>query len=91
MGGYNSHLRRSSPCGTKVHLASMDAASVRKRASLAVMLIAGWTLVALFSAVRIALDTTYAGQELDWSGALFRGAAHAYPWALTTPAVLWPR
>ncbi len=67
----------------------MDAASVRKRASLALMLIAGWTLVALFSAVRIALDTAYAGQELDWSGALFRGAAQAYPWALTTPAVLW--
>ena len=67
----------------------MDAASVRKLASLAVMLIAGWTLVALFSTVRMALEAIYAGQELDWRGAWFRGAAHAYPWVFTTPAVLW--
>ena len=48
-----------------------------------------WTLVALFSALRISLETTYAGQPTAWSDALLRGLAHAYPWALSTPVVLW--
>ncbi len=48
-----------------------------------------WTLVAVFSAFRISLGNSYGGQPTDWPGALMRGAAHAYPWALSTPAVLW--
>ncbi len=67
----------------------MDVESVRRPALRIVAWTACWTLVALFSALRISLDTVYAGRELDWSGAVIRGAAHVFPWALWTPAVLW--
>lgn len=66
----------------------MDFALGRRRATQAMVVSAVWTLVALFSALRISLETTYSGQPTDWPGALLRGLAHAFPWALSTPLVL---
>jgi hypothetical protein len=53
------------------------------------VVIAGWTLLALLFAWQLRLDAMYAGRTISGSQALILSLAGWYGWALLSPAVVW--
>ena len=59
------------------------------RARTLLLLIAGWTLLALLFALQLRMDMSYAGRSISGSQALVLSLAGWYGWALLTPGVVW--
>src|SRR5437660_622134 len=54
----------------------------------ALLIVAAWTLLALFSASQNYLSRGYAA-TIEWSQALRYASLDAYSWAILTPFVFW--
>jgi two-component system LytT family sensor kinase len=53
------------------------------------LLIAGWTLLAVLFGLQLRVDAMYAGHSISARQALILGLAGWYGWALLSPAVVW--
>jgi LytS/YehU family sensor histidine kinase len=59
------------------------------RARALLLLVAGWTLLALMFALQLRLDAGYAGHPISGRQALILSLAGWYGWALLSPLVVW--